>query len=183
MFDFKNITQTIRLGLLVVAVLSYFSRPVSAEVDQEYAVRAGLASNLARFTTWPDAAVASMGKNITLCLVGNPDLEETFTNLNGKTIGEKILQVRYLSRLNNLNECQLIYISELDKNKLLLLINEIKSLPILTIGEDDFFIKNGGMVSLQIINGKVSITVNLNAAKNSNLSISARVLKLATVIQ
>ncbi|MCX7088010.1 MAG: YfiR family protein, partial [Methylococcales bacterium] len=71
----------------------------------------------------------------------------------------------------------------LDKNKLLLLFNEIKSLPILTIGEDAFFVKNGGMVSLQIINGKVSITVNLNAAKSSNLSISARVLKLATVIQ
>ncbi|MEQ1531774.1 MAG: YfiR family protein, partial [Methylococcales bacterium] len=58
-----------------------------------------------------------------------------------------------------------------------------KTLPILTVGEDDFFINNGGIVSLQIINGKVSISVNVKAAKTSNLNISARVLKLATVIQ
>ena len=168
-----------RLRPLLLVAFSLLFRLASADGNQEYAVRAGLTANLARFSTWPSAN----NEYLTLCLVGNPILEETFTNLEGKSIGDKVMQVRYLSRFNNLNECQILYISELDKNKVLLLLNEIKSLPILTIGEDPYFVKNGGMVSIQVTNGKVNITVNLNVIRRSNLDISARVLKLATVIQ
>lgn len=180
MLVFKPIITKLTLKLLLVVMFSALFRHASADNDQEYAVRAGLTSNLARFTSWP---ANSMGNTINLCLVGNPALEESFTSLNGKTIGDKTLAVRYLTRFNNLAECQLLYISDLDKNKLLLLLNEIKSLPILTVGEDAFFVKNGGMVSLLLVDGKVGITINLKAVKKSNLSISARVLKLATVIQ
>jgi hypothetical protein len=179
MFIFKNIATKIKLGLLLVIIAGDFFGAVFADNDQEYAVRAGLTSNLARFTSWPNTG----SQYLNLCLVGNPVLEEAFTNLNGKTVGDKLLQVRYLARFSNLGACQILYISDLDNNKLLLLLNEIKSLPILTIGEDAHFIRNGGMVSIQIINGKVGITVNLKATKSSNLNISARVLKLATVVQ
>jgi hypothetical protein len=179
MFASTKRVLNILLRVLIVMMLSACCRLVRADTDQEYAVRAGLTSNLARFTSWP----ATSANTITVCLVGNPAIEEAFSNLNGKAVGDKTLQVRTLSRFNNLSECQLLYISELDRNKLLLLLNEIKALPILTIGEDAFFVKNGGMVSLEIIEGKVSITINLKAAKKANLSISARVLKLATVIQ
>lgn len=182
MFNFKNIMSTIRPELFLVFILSVFFSTAHSEIYQEYAVRASLTANLAIFTTWPLNA-PDRDNHISLCLVGNQAIEEAFANLNGKKIGEKNLQVRYLSRFNALEECQILYISELDKNKLLLLLNEIQSLPILTIGEDAYFTENGGMVSLQIIDGKVSITVNLKASKKANLAISARVLKLATVIQ
>ncbi len=114
---------------------------------------------------------------------GNPLLEEAFASLNGKTVGDKVLQVRYLSRFNNLAECQVLYISDLEKPKLLSLLNDIKALPILTIGEEAAFTKLGGMVSIQIVNDKPSIVINLTASKTSNLTISARVLKIATVVQ
>lgn len=170
------------MPVLAMVVFLIFQTAM-AESNQEYVVRAGLTANFARFTEWPANASAQMGKQINLCLLGNSAIEEFFADLNGKPVGNRVLQVRYLSRLNNLSDCQILYVSDLDKNKLLLLLNEINSQPILTIGEDEYFINNGGMVSLQIVNGKVSITVNLKATKKSNLTISARVLKLATVIQ
>ncbi|MEQ1637122.1 MAG: YfiR family protein [Methylococcales bacterium] len=183
MVDHKPITLNKKLGLLLVAALSICFGNALADSDQEYSVRAALAVNFARFTTWPENSLIPTNKNFTLCLVGNPVLEDAFATLNGKNIGDRFLQVRYLTRFNHLNECQLLYISDLDNNKLLSLLNEIKALPILTLGEDDFFVTHGGMVSLQIVDGKVGMTINLNAAKRSNLSISARVLKLAKIIQ
>ena len=182
MFEFKNITKGICLVLLMLVMGNGF-QPAHAETDQEYTLRAALASNFARFTTWPQGAVDAMGPNMTLCLVGNPVLEEAFAGLNGKTVGDKVLQVRYLSRFNNLAECQILYISDLEKSKLLVLLNEIKALPILTIGEDAAFTKQGGMVSIQILDDKPNIMINLKASKSSNLNIRARVLKIATVIQ
>jgi len=171
------------LALLLTITASCFGTLVHAEANQEYIVRAGLTLNFARFTTWPANTQQTTSNTINLCLIGNPDIEDAFGSLNGKTVSDKKIQVRYLTRFNNLADCQILYISDFDKNKLQLLLNEIKTLPILTVGEDEFFINNGGIVSLQIIDGKVSISVNVKAAKTSNLSISARVLKLATVIQ
>lgn len=179
----KNRAVKFLRALFLTIMASCFGTYAHAEANQEYVVRAGLTLNFARFTTWPANAQQATSNAINLCLIGNPDIEDAFGSLNGKTVGDKMIQVRYLTRLNNLAECQILYISDFDKNKLQLLLNEIKTLPILTVGEDDFFINNGGIVSLQIIDGKVSISVNVKAAKASNLSISARVLKLATVIQ
>jgi len=171
------------LALFLTIKASCFGELAQAEANQEYIVRAGLTLNFARFTTWPANAQQATSNTINLCLIGNPDIEDAFGSLNGKTVADKKIQVRYLTRFNSLAECQILYVSDFDKNKLQLLLNEIKTLPILTVGEEEFFINNGGIVSLQIIDGKVSISVNVKAAKTSNLSISARVLKLATVIQ
>lgn len=178
----KNSVAKIPIALFLLLISGFFQF-VCAEPDQESTLRAALTSNFARFTTWPKTALDAMGVNMTLCLVGNPMLEEAFSGLNGKTVGDKVLQVRYLSRFNNVNECQVIYVSELDKAKVLPLLNDIKALPILTIGEEVEFIKTGGMVSIQIIGDKPTITINLKTAKAANLMISARVLKIATVIQ
>lgn len=168
---------------MCLLLISGFFQCARADVDQEAILRAALTSNFARFTTWPKTALDAMGANMTLCLVGNPVLEEAFSGLNGKTVGDKVLQVRYLSRFNNVGECQVLYVSELDKAKLSPLLNDIKALPILTIGEDVGFVKTGGMVSIQIIGDKPNITINLKTVKATNMMISARVLKIATVIQ
>jgi hypothetical protein len=154
--------------------------PVNAEYYQEYSIRGGFTANLALFTTWPSHQEDPL---INLCLIGDPVMEDSFANLNGKLIGTKYLQVHYLTRLNNLSECRILYIGEINKNKLLLLLQDIQTLPILTIGEDDTFVQNGGMVALKNVNGSIAMIVNLSAVKKASLNISARVLKLATVIK
>ncbi len=156
---------------------------VHADSAQEFTVRAGLALNFARFTEWPDTVLKDIDTTINLCLLGNPMVEEAFASIHGKTVGNRTLQVQLLAHSSNLNDCHILYVSDLDKNKIAVLLDEIVNLPILTIGEDDFFIQRGGAVSLEILNDKISIKINLKTAKQNGLTISARVLKLATVIQ
>ena len=182
LFTKINTAKTVRVFCLASLLCSFLST-ASAEFYQEYTIRSGLTANLAIFTSWPTVLSKNNNPTINLCLVGTPALEEAFSNLNGKPIAEKQIQVRYLARLNNISDCQILYISDMDKNKLILLLNDIQNQPILTIGEDDFFIQNGGMVQLKYVDGKISIVVNLPAVKRAKLSLSARVLKLATVFQ
>jgi hypothetical protein len=97
-------------------------------------------------------------------------------------VGNKTLQVINLSRLRNLEECHVLYISELKQNVLLQVFAEIKKRPLLTIGEGYDFAAQGGMVGMEKVNGKINLHVNLPVAREANLNISARLLKLAKII-
>ena len=76
----------------------------------------------------------------------------------------------------------MLYVSELKQNILLQVFAEIKKRPLLTVGESYDFAAQGGMVGLENVDGKITLHVNLAAAHESNLNISARLLKLAKII-
>lgn len=56
---------------------------------------------------------------------------------------------------------------------------EIKKHPLLTIGESHDFVEQGNMIDLANVNGKITLYANLPVALESNLNISARLLKLS----
>jgi hypothetical protein len=123
-----------------------------------------------------------MKESIDFCVIGDNVVQQSFASIDHKAIGNKTLQVINLSRLRNLEECHVLYISELKQNVLLQVFAEIKKRPLLTIGEGYDFAAQGGMVGMEKVNGKINLHVNLPVAREANLNISARLLKLAKII-
>jgi hypothetical protein len=54
--------------------------------------------------------------------------------------------------------------------------------PILTVGETDDFIQQGGMIGFCLQGKKIRFDINLNAAQRANLKISSRLLLLAKTV-
>ncbi|MGJ0516306.1 MAG: YfiR family protein [Methylomicrobium sp.] len=159
------------------------TRPSAATQSlEEQSVLAALALNIVRFTNWPSEAEKEMKEAINFCVVGDNVVQQSFTSIDDKTVGDKTLRVLNLSRLRNFDQCHVLYISDLKQNVLLQLLVEIKKRPVLTIGEDDNFAEYGGMIGLRNDNGKINLYINLPVAKEANLNISARLLKLAKII-
>jgi hypothetical protein len=152
----------------------------AATVAEEYSVKAALSLNFARFTEWPQTTIDS--KTVNLCVLGNNLIHQAFEQIDNKDVGKKHAKVIYLTRISDLEECHLLFVSGVNKQKLIQLVSEISRSPILTIGEDVDFLENGGMIFLELTSGKVSIKINLNGVKNAGLQISSRVLKLATIV-
>lgn len=163
------------LGLTLNTYLPSFAQSL-----EEQSVLAALALNIVRFTTWP--ADAPMKDTIDFCVVGDNVVQQSFTGIDHKPVGNKTLQVINLSRLRNFEQCHVLYVSELDQNILLQVFAEIKKRPLLTIGESYDFAEHGGMVGLENMNGKIILHVNLPVVRESNLNISARLLKLAKIM-
>jgi hypothetical protein len=159
------------------------TRPSAATQSlEEQSVLAALALNIVRFTNWPSEAEKEMKEVINFCVIGDNVVQQSFTSIDDKTVGDKTLRVLNLSRLRNFDQCHVLYISDLKQNVLLQLLVEIKKRPVLTIGEDDNFAEYGGMIGLRNDNGKINLYINLPVAKEANLNISARLLKLAKII-
>lgn len=166
--------------LLGLGLLFNTGLPTLAQSLEEQTVLAALALNIVRFTTWPSDA--PMKDTIDFCVIGDNVIQQSFAGIDHKPVGAKTLQIINLSRLRNFEECHVLYVSELKQNILLQVFAEIKKRPLLTIGESYDFAAQGGMVGLENVDGKITLHVNLTAAHESNLNISARLLKLAKII-
>jgi hypothetical protein len=157
-------------------------QPIPAQTLEEQTVIAALVLNTMRYTNWPKEVQAQMKDSISLCIVGDNVLQQSFSSIEGKQVGNKLLQVVNLSRLRNFEQCHALYLSEIKQNILLQVFLEIKKLPLLTIGEGSDFANQGGMIGLENVDGKFTMFINLPVVRESNLNISARLLALAKTI-
>ena len=55
--------------------------------------------------------------------------------------------------------------------------------PVLTIGEASDFLRQGGIMRLKRVEGKLRFEVKLAAVENSGLAISSKLLRLAQIVR
>ncbi|WP_186289602.1 YfiR family protein [Methylomonas sp. HW2-6] len=148
---------------------------------EQYTVLAALTLNFARFTQWPEGAKTDANV-LNVCLVGDNVLLQSFDSIDGKNVGDRAIKIVNSERLRNLNQCQILFIGELPNNVLLQVFLDTKNHPVLTMGEDEGFVENGGMVAMVNVDGKIQLHVNLAAVKASGLNISSNLLRLAKIV-
>ncbi|NOQ16203.1 MAG: DUF4154 domain-containing protein [Methyloprofundus sp.] len=149
---------------------------------EKQTVLAVLTLNVARFTTWPEQIFQKTGAVLNLCVIGNNIVQQSFVSINNKVINNKTIHIINLSRLRNLRQCQLLYVSDLERKRLIPLLAELRGQAILTIGESIEFLQAGGMVGLEKVNDKMQLNINLPIVKQSGLVISSRLLRLANIV-
>ncbi len=173
----KVLSIILSILLFFCSTASVWSGPI-----EKQAVLAALTLNVARFTHWPEFAFSDAPDTLNLCVFGDNVVQQSFNDIENKIINNKTIHIINISRLRNLNRCQLLYLSNLNRNKLIPLLVELKGKAILTVGENMRFLQAGGMVGLEKIKGKIQLTINLPRVKNSKLVISSRILKLANIV-
>jgi len=133
------------------------------------------------FVYWPKKQ-----KNITLCVIDRTSLKDYLLSFNGYHLETQNLIIRTLP-LNNINKPQLE--KEINKCEVLIIdksiknidniISKIKDKKILTISNQQDFIKKGGIVEIFTKNNKLRFKINYSLAKKSGIRISSKVLRLA----
>jgi len=99
--------------------------------------------------------------------------------IEGKLIKGKKLAVRQLSNINEINNCQVVYISNSENNNLIDILDTIKHKKILTVSDIGNFADKGGIIGFVRIENKIRLEINLKAAEESHLKIRSDLLTLA----
>ncbi|MGZ8187540.1 MAG: YfiR family protein [Methylosarcina sp.] len=179
----KNLLIRTALMLFFPVILGVAYRSEAADFAKEYVVKAAISLNLARFTEWPGSALKADSPNINLCVFGNKNIQQVFAQMENKSLGKRFLHVIQMNRSLHLEQCNMIYVSELEEINVVQLFSLIAGQPILSIGEQDSFLEQGGLVNLQMKEGKINIQVNLEALTRSGIKISSRVLALTSIMR
>ena len=75
------------------------------------------------------------------------------------------------------------YFQRPEHDELAAVLNRLDRRPVLTIGDSEGFARGGVIINLAKARGKIRFEINLEAAKRGGLSISSKLLKLATIVE
>ncbi len=162
-------------GLLSLALLAQPSEVTEARV------RLALIEKLVRFVDWPGEAPPP-DRPFVLAVVGRTpfgdELDEYFRR---RTIKNRPVRIRYLKTLEDLGECDLLYVCASEKDRIPALLALVRHRPILTLGETPGFTRAGVMVGLIREGDRIGFELNLTRAKEAGFRFSPGFIQLAKV--
>jgi YfiR/HmsC-like len=184
-----------RLGILI-AILGMTLNWTSAADAQagdadssEYLIKAGFIYNFAKFVEWPSAAFSQPDSPIVIGVIGTDPFGSVLDHIvEDKKIGPRGFVVkRYkggkdLKDLKDLKDCKILFVSASEKAHVDEILQSVKGLPILTVGETSGFAERGGVIRFTLEDNRVRFEVNVEAAHQADLNISSRLLTLARII-
>ena len=97
-------------------------------------------------------------------------------------LGARVINVRLLSQSQGFQGCNIVFLSLFEERHLSATLRSLHDLPVLTIGETEDFLSDGGMIRFHLEGEKIRFDVNLDGADSSHLKISSRLLLLATSV-
>lgn len=167
-----------REPLWVLAVCCVLAAPPARADDAP--LKAAFVFNFLKFTDWP---ALPAGNGLTLCL-SNADrtLEVAFASINGRVANGRAVRVQVLRPGDPTAACDVLYVRyggrPLDLQPL------AASQPgLLTVGDAENFIEDGGVIGLVEREGQLRFAINLDVARRSQYRISSQLLKLAFYLQ
>jgi len=183
-----------RLGILIIALslsLSWAPGALAQDRDSsdssEYLIKAGFIFNFAKFVEWPPTTFAQADSPIVIGILGTDPFGTIIDHIvQDKKIGGRgfvVKRLKWGAEAKDLRECKILFVGASERAHIDELVQIVKFLPILTVGETPGFAEHGGVVRFVLEDNRVRFEVNVDAARQGGLTISSRLLTLARIIQ
>jgi hypothetical protein len=169
--------------LLVAAGLaSLAARPAAAQDTIEHEVRAAFLYNFVKFVDWPHHGLS--GDTFRVCVLGDMRVTLALDGLlAGETVGGRLLVREEVPTLDAARNCQLLYIGRQEAARTPQLLEAVRDLPVLTVGDAPRFLEQGGTVRFLLEQDRVRFDVHLGAVERSGLSMSSKLLRVARRVE
>ena len=140
-------------------------------------LKAAYVFNFLKFTVWP--AESSPNMPLQLCL-GNADetLRRAFATLNGQSVNGRKILVRDSPIKAEAVGCHVYYLRQGGAPVALRSLAAHRP-ELLTIGDDEAFVEQGGIIGLREVDGRLQFDINLALIRRGRYQISAQLLQLA----
>jgi len=131
------------------------------------------------YTEWPGEA----GGGLNLCICGTDPFGKEIDGLQGKVVGGRTIAVHRRSTADSLKDCQAVFIAASAIDALPRVLDSLRGLPVLTVADSPGAMRRGAVLNMNMAQDKVTFEANLQAAKGARLTLSSKLLRLATEVQ
>lgn len=171
------VLHALLLGWLVALALPCRAAGSAAVAPQK--VEAAFLRNFARYVTWPDEAFPSADSPWKICILGDDPFGDVMERtLEGRTEQGRAFEVHRATDLANVPSCQIVFVAIQDPVKRRAALRELRSRPVLTVGDDPGFLREGGIIRFQV-SDRVEMSVNLDQARSVSLKIQTKMLEVS----
>ncbi len=175
-----NRALSVCLGLTAVLILLFAaSLATHGQLQDERTVKAAFVFNLTKYVEWQQP-----NSDLVIGVIGEGPMGETLkTLLEGRSSDNHTLRVLLAPTEAEIASCSMLYFSQSASKKAQLILERMQNKSVLTVGETESFVLNGGIIALIRAGDEVQIHVNLEAARAAHLSISSRLLDLSKIVR
>jgi uncharacterized protein DUF4154 len=169
-------------SLVMLCVLVGAGSLPAARIDAQNATAPDLTAafliNFVKFAAWPDDALPANAV-FTYCVAGDQAivaaLEHNLKSHPGTT------HVLFVAVDGPLGACQILYLGGVDLRQARKSLASVQGASIFTVSDVDGFTESGGIAQLRLERGRMRFAINPVAAQRARLSLSAKLLGLATI--
>lgn len=169
--------------LTATAVAPLRAEEAPQPVAEENDLKAAFIYNFAKFTHWPAANASATDQPITICVFGRIDFQRQLASVDGKSVGEQPVVVKYLRDILEVPVCRILFIGQLDPQELKAVLGSTQQFPVLTISDAPGFAQSGGIVEIFREDQRLRLRVNTKSAESAGVKLSSKVLRLAIIVQ
>jgi hypothetical protein len=169
---------------LAAAGLSSVVAPAQSYRSSEDELKAVSLLNLTKFVEWPDGSFDDAQAPIMFGILGGDPW--VGLHLRRMAAGEKLqgrnVVIRNKRFGDDLRGCHVLFVGTSERQHIPQILASLQSANVLTISDLKGFADAGGVVQMEMEQGRARFVVNLDAATQSKLHFSAKLLALARVI-
>ena len=177
----RSITRRVLLGFGALLALGLApGSEADSVIAREYKVKAAFIYNFAKFVEWPAQKLGESTPLVIGVLGPNPFGDELENALKGRQINGRGIVVRQFDDVETAKAAHLLFVSVNDETKLR---KALKEYGVLTIGQSESFARNGGIITFTFEHDKLGFEINVGAAEQAGLKISAQLQKLAKSVR
>jgi uncharacterized protein DUF4154 len=167
-------------AVIGIFVLCAAGMPATAQEVSDYQVKAAYLFNFAKFIEWPARAFANTTNSIHFCVWDDTSFESELQHIvSGKSVGGHVAVVERVRDAGSARRCHLLFIPATTGRQTRHVLENLRGSSVLTAGESERFLRDGGMINFMLENQRVRFQINRQATAAAGLTVSARLLSLA----
>ena len=176
--------RLLRSGLFVLAAFLLALAPLRGHAQtREYQVKAVFLLNFTHFISWPSNVFTNSTQPFQIGILGeNPFSGALIDVFKGETFQQRPIHVVESREFASLAQCQMLFISRSESDRLELILSQLGSRPVLTVADVARVSESGVMIQLYREENNVRFAINPEAARKGGLTVSSRLLRVGRVV-
>jgi hypothetical protein len=150
----------------------------------EYLIKGIFLEKFTRFIDWPQSSgIDDTSKPFVVGVIGMDPFNSLLNQLyQNQKIKNKRVKILYLSNIQEIKDCNLLFISSSEKNRISEILKITSNKPILTLSDSDVLSGTGVIINLRLRNKKIIFEIDERAAREANFYMSHLLLKEAIIV-
>lgn len=172
--------------LFALVVCCFVPRSVSATPIPEYTpeqVEFALLVKILGFTDWENHEEAATQTPLQIGIYENEEFLKTARDLVGESGSTNQIQIHAITAktpVDELEQLDVLFFTERSNKTRKKTVNKMGGFPVLIVGKFDGFLREGGMLNLQIKRGKTTFEVHKGESRKVGITFRGKLLKIAT---
>lgn len=172
-----------KLTLLVTGMAGLWATS-SLAAAPEYQLKAVFLFQFSQFVEWPATSFAQDGAPFSMCVLGEDPFNQYLDDaVRDEQVGGRPFVVKRYQRVEQVENCQILFIAQPSRLPLESTLSALHERSILTVADSRAFADRGGVIEFVTVDNKLRLRINPEAARVADLTISSKLLSLASLVE